>query len=65
MRSSFLENWIFACVILGSILAVLALLSAPLLFPLLLGDTWWAFTLAGVAYFIVISFLVALMETAE
>lgn len=63
VESRFLRNWMLAVGALGAVLLVLGLLAAPMLLPVLLGETWWVFVLMGFAYLLVISFICAVGES--
>lgn len=57
------SSWLFAAGALGAVCLLLGLLAAPMLLPILLGETWWAFAFMGLAYFVVISLIVAVLES--
>lgn len=60
--SGFLRTWLRCIAALGGVALVLGLLGAPMLLPVLLGDTWWVFVLMGFALFFVVSFVVTVLE---
>lgn len=57
---SFVRSWALALACVSAVVGPTALLAAPMLIPLALGEEWWAFALMGVVYCLVVSFLAGL-----